>query len=193
VLGRGLNLRGGVSVLGGVVVAAEVPGLSGVPPLDVESWCASVYPRLVAAMSLYCGTLEDAEDLAQETLSRAWEHWSTVGEHPAPESWAFRTAFNLANSRWRRRRIERRAHARLASRGTAVPTDVVDIEVRRAVAGLPARQREVVVLRFFVDLSVADTAAAMTCAEGTVKALTHQAIASLRRAGLAANVRYGDD
>jgi RNA polymerase sigma factor (sigma-70 family) len=172
------------------MVVEEVPGL---PPLDVESWCRSVYPRLVAAMSLYCGTLEDAEDLAQETLSRAWEHWSTVGVHPRPESWAFRTAFNLANSRWRRGRIERRAHAQLASQQSTSPTHVADLQVRRAVAGLPARQREVVVLRFFLDQSVADTAASMECAEGTVKALTHQAIASLRHAGLATDMRSEDD
>ncbi len=171
-------------------MAEEVPAQ---PPLDAESWCRSVYPRLVAAMSLYCGTVEDAEDLAQETLSRAWEHWPTVGVHPTPESWAFRTAFNLANSRWRRRRIERRARAQLASRVSAAPTDVADLEVRRAVAGLPARQREVVVLRFFLDQSVADAALAMECAEGTVKALTHQAIANLRRGGLATNVRHDDD
>ncbi len=161
--------------------------------LDAESWCSSLYPRLVAAMSLYCGTPEDAEDLAQETLSRAWEHWPTVCAHPTPEAWAFRTAFNLANSRWRRRRIERRAHAQLASRGPSTPTDLTDLEVRRVVSALPARQREVVVLRFFLDQSVADAASAMGCAEGTVKALTHQAIASLRDSGLVANEGYDDD
>jgi RNA polymerase sigma factor (sigma-70 family) len=170
------------------MVAEEVP----VPSLDAETWCPSVYPRLVAALSLYCGTLEDAEDLAQETLSRAWEHWPGICEHPKPESWAFRTAFNLANSRRRRRRIERRAHAQLVSRESAAPMESVNIEVRRAVAGLPTRQREAVVLRFFLDQSVADTAAAMECAEGTVKALTHHAITNLRRAGLATNVRHED-
>jgi len=173
-----------------VVVVEEVPEL---PRLDVESWCRSVYPRLVAAMSLYCGTLDDAEDVAQETLSRAWEHWSTVGVHPRPESWAFRTAFNIANSRWRRRRIERRAHAQLGSEQSTIPTEIADFQVRRAVVGLPARQREVVVLRFFRDQSVADTAASMQCAVGTVKALTHQAIASLRQAGLVTDMRSDDD
>ena len=118
---------------------------------------------------------------------------SFVGVHPRPESWAFRTAFNLANSRWRRGRIERRAHAQLAANESTIPTDVADLQIRRAVAGLPARQREVVVLRFFLDQSVADTAAAMECAEGTVKALTHQAIASLRHAGLATDMRSEDD
>lgn len=164
-----------------------------VPPLDAESWCGSVYPRLVAAMSLYCGTLEGAEDLAQETLSRAWEHWSTVCVHPTPESWAFRTAFNLANSRWRRRRIERRAQAQLLPRDPAASMELADTEVRRAVAGLPPRQREAVVSRFFLDQSVAEAASAMECAEGAVKALTHQAIANLRNCGLATNVRQEDD
>jgi RNA polymerase sigma factor (sigma-70 family) len=53
--------------------------------------------------------------------------------------------------------------------------------VRAAVATLPSRQRAAVVLRYFNDLSVADTAEILGCAEGTVKALTSQAVANLRR------------
>jgi RNA polymerase sigma-70 factor (ECF subfamily) len=53
------------------------------------------------------------------------------------------------------------------------------------VAALPRRQREVVCLRFYADLPVAETAARLGVAEGTIKALTHQAIASLRRSLLA--------
>ena len=58
------------------------------------------------------------------------------------------------------------------------------VAVRGAVAALPQRQREAVVARYFADLSIAETAKAMRCAPGTVQALTPQAIANLRRAGL---------
>jgi RNA polymerase sigma factor (sigma-70 family) len=62
-----------------------------------------------------------------------------------------------------------------------VAPDAADrLAVRAAVASLPPRQRAVLVLRYFDDLSVADAAAALDCAEGTVKSLTHQAIAALR-------------
>jgi len=61
------------------------------------------------------------------------------------------------------------------------PDDHADrLAVRAAVAGLPDRQRAALVLRYFADLSLADTAEAMGCAPGTVKALTHQALAGLR-------------
>jgi RNA polymerase sigma factor (sigma-70 family) len=51
------------------------------------------------------------------------------------------------------------------------------------VAGLPPRQRAAVVLRYFADLSVAETAAAMGCAQGTIKALTSQGLGTLRSRG----------
>lgn len=64
------------------------------------------------------------------------------------------------------------------------PDTTTAIAVRQAVADLPPRQRQAILCRFYGQLSVAETAASMRCAEGTVKALTHQAIANLRGAGL---------
>jgi RNA polymerase sigma factor (sigma-70 family) len=58
------------------------------------------------------------------------------------------------------------------------------LAVRHAVAQLPVRQRSALVLRYFADLSVAETADAMRCPEGTVKTLTRQAILALRDQGL---------
>jgi RNA polymerase sigma factor (sigma-70 family) len=157
--------------------------------IDAGSFCRSLYPRLVGALSLNCGNREDAQELAQETLSRVLEHWDRLREHDDPEAWAFRTAFNLANSWWRRRVVARRVEELLRRRrgDESVPVDATDdeIDLRRAVATLPRRQREAVVLRYFVDCSVSETAARMGCAEGTVKALTHQAIDTLRQTALA--------
>jgi DNA-directed RNA polymerase specialized sigma24 family protein len=79
---------------------------------------------------------------------------------------------------------ERRALARVAGRREAHPAssdgDGEDIAVRRAVAALPRRQRMVVVLRFYLDLSVEETASWMDCTTGTVKVHTHRALAALR-------------
>jgi RNA polymerase sigma factor (sigma-70 family) len=94
---------------------------------------------------------------------------------------------NLARSRFRRLAIERRARGLLehAAAGQRVePTDESVVAVRTAIAQLPPRQREVVLLRYFADLSVQATAEVMGCAEGTVKASTHKALATLATLGL---------
>jgi RNA polymerase sigma-70 factor (ECF subfamily) len=132
---------------------------------------------------LYCGDRGVAEDLAQESLARAVERWAQVGRMDAPEAWVYRVAFNLARSRFRRRAAERRATGRLPF-AAAAPDATDAIAVRDAVAGLPPRQRAVIVARFYAGLSVAETAEALRCAEGTVKAATHQALRNLRAAGL---------
>jgi RNA polymerase sigma factor (sigma-70 family) len=144
------------------------------------AFCRRLQPAVFSALALYCGSAELAEDLTQETLLRVWEHWESVSEMERPERWALRVAFNLAKSRWRRRRIERAVDAARSGAETlgTDPTDV--IVVRAAVTMLPPRQRAAVVVRYFNDLSVADAAIVLGCAEGTVKALTHQAVANLR-------------
>lgn len=147
---------------------------------EVVEFCRRVQPRLVGVLALHCGQRELGEDLAQETLVRVWEHWPEVSQLAAPEAWAYRVGLNLSTSALRRRMIERRRHPRPR---TAEP-DTLDrpdaSEVRRALAALPPRQRSAVLLRFFADLPVEQTAAVMGCAPGTVKALTSQAISQLR-------------
>lgn len=146
------------------------------------AFCARLRPRLVGALGLHTGDAALAEELAQETLARVWARWSKVRDLDRPEAWTYRVAFNLARSHWRRRRAERRANERSANRPTeprdADPGSV--LAVREAVAALPERQRRAVVCRFYADMSVAETAAALGCAAGTVKALTHKAVAALR-------------
>ncbi|CAN5698770.1 hypothetical protein BH24ACT15_BH24ACT15_08090 [soil metagenome] len=96
-------------------------------------------------------------------------------------------AFNLARSRIRRVVAERRAQQRiavLAGDGAVDPDTAAAVAVRSAVADLPTRQRQTIICRFYAGLSVAETARAMGCAEGTIKALTSQAVANLRKAGL---------
>ncbi|MCZ7525934.1 MAG: SigE family RNA polymerase sigma factor [Acidimicrobiia bacterium] len=151
-----------------------------------EAFCLEMHPRLVALLGLHLGDRGRAEDLAQETLVRVWERWSRVSRAGSPEAYTVRIAYNLASSWFRRRAREEQANRRAATeRPAAEPPDPGDVTaVREALAALPPRQREVVLCRYLLDLDVATTAAAMGCAPGTVKALTHQALASLRRAGL---------
>lgn len=154
---------------------------------DVDDLCRRLHPRLVGSLRLYLGDRGLAEELAQDALVRLVERAATVSAMERPDAWAYRVAFNLARSRLRRLGAERRAHARTGP----APTEAAEVDVaarvalHRALALLPSRQRQAVVLRYFADLPVAEVAAAMGCRPGTVKAHLHQAVAALRLAGLA--------
>jgi RNA polymerase sigma-70 factor (ECF subfamily) len=105
-------------------------------------------------------------------------------DEPLATAWTYRVAVNLANSWLRRRMAERRAHARLSGRAASAHTDpdpADAVAVRRAVGALPRRQRTALVLRYYADLPVAEVAALMGCAPGTVKSLTSKALTALRR------------
>jgi RNA polymerase sigma factor (sigma-70 family) len=151
------------------------------------AFCRREHPRLVGALSLYCGDSDVALELAQEALARACRDWGRVSQMAAPGAWTHRVAINLANRTFRRRAAERAAQHRQASGPPAPhePDHADAIAVRAAVVGLPRRQRTALVLRYYSDLPVAEVAELMSCSQGTVKALTHQAVAALRaRSGL---------
>lgn len=148
---------------------------------DVTAFCRALHSRLVGALALHCGDAGVGEELAQEALARVWERWSTVREMASPDAWAFRVGFNLSSSRFRRAAAERRARARLPATRREAPDPADAIAVRAAVALLPPRQRAAIVLRYFADLSIEDTAAALGCRPGTVKSLSSHAMARLRK------------
>jgi DNA-directed RNA polymerase specialized sigma24 family protein len=101
----------------------------------------------------------------------------------SPQAWLSTVGINLARSWWRRRFALQRAQRRLGPRpefddSAGEPADV--LAIRTAVATLPHRQRAALVLRYYAGLSIAETARQLHCAEGTVKSLTHRALATLR-------------
>jgi RNA polymerase sigma-70 factor (sigma-E family) len=152
------------------------------PSAPLEAFCESNKDRLVALLTLHCGDRHIAEELAQETLAKVCLRWRSVQQMSSPEAWMFRVALNLANSYWRRLAAERKAKARLGGEDTHHPEpDPTDaIAVRQALARLPKRQRSVLVLRFYADLSVKEVAETMDMPEGTVKTLTRRALTRLR-------------
>jgi len=127
------------------------------------------YPRLVNAVALLTGDVSAAEDAVQEALVRAWirsDRGDIIASLPA---WVAVTAMNVTRSRWRRVTAERRARALFAS---ATPSDDVGadrVDVERALAGLPRRQRQISVLRYFLQLDTREVADALGVSEGTVK------------------------
>jgi RNA polymerase sigma-70 factor (sigma-E family) len=123
-----------------------------------------------------------AEELTAEAFARAWGHWRKVAKHPAPAAWVVRTALNTHVSWWRRRRREVAWDAAGEDRSALADGDAtaVDLGIRNALRKLPVRQREVVVLRVFLDLDTRGTAAALGIAPGTVQAHLHRALKALR-------------
>ena len=154
----------------------------------LDSFCRRQHPRLVGMIGLYCGDRDLAEELVQEALARLCVHWPRLPSDADAARWVTRVSFNLAKSSFRTRAARRRIMERYGgSLAPAMPGDdegTSALAVRAAVAGLPERQRRVIVLRYFCDLPVADVAELMGCPEGTVKSLTSGAVAGLRRAGL---------
>jgi RNA polymerase sigma-70 factor (ECF subfamily) len=122
-----------------------------------------------------------AEDLVAEAFARAWARWRTVSQHPAPTAWVVRTALNARVSWWRRHRRE----VELPQSGTplldgAFDREPVDRTLMATLLRLPARQREVVALRIFLDLDTGQTARTLGIAPGTVTAHLARAMATLR-------------
>ena len=124
------------------------------------------------------GDREDAADAAQEACARACVRWRRLSRAGDPTPWVVRVAGNLAVDRWRRRRTAATHPLPAAPPGTT--PDRVDLH--RALGTLSRRQREVIVLRYFADLSEVATAETLHCSVGAVKTHSSRALASLRAA-----------
>lgn len=143
-----------------------------------EAFVAARGSRLFATAVLITQDRVLAEDLVQSALLKTWRHWSRVEN---PDAYVRRTMVHTYTSWWRRRWNGELATAELPEPQVAAGTEGVEVrtDLRVALAGLPRRQRAVVVLRFYEDLSVAQVAALLGCSEGTVKSQTSKALARL--------------
>jgi RNA polymerase sigma-70 factor (sigma-E family) len=144
----------------------------------VESSCRG----LLRSAWLLAGDWPPAEDLVQSALAATWRRWREVGPVEYPEAYVRRVMITTY-MRWnKRRRRGEIAVARLpdhAAREDAYARVEAHEAVRSALAVLPPKQRAVIVLRYFADLTEAQTAAAMNCAIGTVKSQSAKALARL--------------
>jgi len=150
-----------------------------------ESFVAGAYPALVATGRLLVGP-DLAEDLVQASLIRTFVRWRALRD-PRNATAYTRTVMARLATRWGRRRWRGEEPGRVLepipfedhSDRVAVAGDVL-----RALHGLPAVQRAVIVLRFYEQLSEADVARVLRCRPGTVKSRTARALAQLRAGGL---------
>ena len=151
---------------------------------EFEEFVRAGSTRLLRTAYLLTGDRLEAEDLLQMTLMRVARHWGAARAAPGP--YANRVLVNLSRDR------ARRARRRVVETGweelEVVPAqddDLAEQIARRALliaalAQLPGRQREVLVLRFYADLSVEDAAVATGASPGTVKSHTSRGLSRLR-------------
>jgi RNA polymerase sigma-70 factor (sigma-E family) len=149
---------------------------------DFDQFVRDSSPRLLRMAYLLTGDRGHAEDVVQTALLQVARKWRRIRGEPAP--YARRAVVNLAKNHWRDR--FRRPHESTATiEPCSAPPDA-DVLLQQvllpAVLDLPARQRAVLVLRYFQDLSVEQTAAALGCSTGTVKSQAHHALGKLREA-----------
>jgi RNA polymerase sigma-70 factor (sigma-E family) len=147
-----------------------------------RTWADARVTRLHRAAYLLCGDWHVAEDLVQETLARSALHWSAVESSEYPEAYVRQILLNQVRQRWRRRWGRERP---VASPDEGMVADGASDRAARdqlmtALRQLPAKQRAAVVLRYFEQLSEAETALALGCSVGTVKSQTHRALSTLR-------------
>lgn len=149
---------------------------------DFDEFVVARSPALLRTATLLLGDRTDAEDLLQTALLRVARHWSKAIENP--DAYTRRVLVNLAHDHARRRRRHPESPAPEPDLMAVQPATESAFEDRTellcALRELPDRQRATVVLRFWEDLSVADTASLLGCSEGTVKSTTSKALAHLR-------------
>jgi RNA polymerase sigma-70 factor (sigma-E family) len=167
---------------------AVVPPATTAELVDHRARYAEVYAlhhdRLVGLGFLLTGDRHRAEDAVAEAFARAWPHWRR-GRVTDERAYLTRAVVNEVNSVGRRTGRDERyraTHRPAAPDATAGTDGTVDrVAIVAALAKLPKRQRAVVVLRFYDDLSEASTAALLGMRLGTVKSQTSRGLARLRQ------------
>ncbi|HSE10637.1 MAG TPA: SigE family RNA polymerase sigma factor [Nocardioidaceae bacterium] len=143
----------------------------------------AVRGRLRSTAYLMCGDWEQASDHVQEGLIRVYVAWPRLTRSGGEYAYARKAVVSAFIDHARRRsstEITRDADPDLPSGQDVAESVTARAALMSALADLPARQRACVVLRYFEDLSVADTATVLGCSEGTVKSQTSRALVSLR-------------
>jgi RNA polymerase sigma-70 factor (sigma-E family) len=141
--------------------------------------------ELVRLAVLIVGDLGTAEDVVQDAFEQLHRRWRTLRKQSSALDYARSAVLNGSRSVLRRRSVARRHEAGLAASGHPDPDATVLFEQRseliEAFRALPRRQREVLALRYYVDLSVADVAATLHISEGAVRSTASRGLDALAR------------
>ena len=147
-----------------------------------ESWLAAREHALQRTALLLTGDPHSAQDLVQNTLTKLYLAWDRIEQRDRVDAYARRVLVNEHRSSWRRawRRHEVTTDVLPETGATSPVHDGEGDAVWAFVASLPPRQRAVIVLRYYEDLTEAETADLLGITRGTVKSQAHRALAALR-------------
>jgi len=149
------------------------------PTDDYVAFFIVAKASLMGQAYLLTGDVEEARDLVQETLLRAWKNWSRIVGYEDPHRWSRRVLHNLAISRWRRERVRRLS--RFVAPAEVAGPDAAHIDVVNALRRLPADQQRALVLHDVAGLSVVEVAAELEAPEGTVRSWLSRGRTSLAK------------
>lgn len=167
----------------------ERPAAASAGDVSFEEFVAGSSAHLFTLARLLTGGHQaEAEDLLQSAYERTFRHWKRVCQREDPERYVRQALINASVDRWRRLRRRPEEPMRFPGGEPPVADRAAEIADRdlllRGLAALPVRQRAVLVLRYFEDLTEIQTAEALGCSVGTVKSQAARALARLRqRAG----------
>lgn len=151
-----------------------------------SSYVKARQPVLLRTARALTANQSDAEDLLQTALVKTYVAWERIDDHRALDGYVRRTLVNTRTSQWRKRKVDEFACEELPEPDESpLPPDPAEQQALhdamwRAVTKLPARQRAMVVLRYYEDLTEAQTAEVLGVSVGTVKSAVSRALGKLR-------------
>lgn len=152
-------------------------------PVEFAAWMEARQTKLLRTAYLLTGDVHGAEDLVQTTLAKVYLAWDRVSAAESVDAYARKMMVNEHTSMWRRLWRHRETVSDLTTYDVPVPAeeyDGVSAALWEVVRALPERQRAVVVLRYYEQLSEKETAEALGINVGTVKSQASRALATLR-------------
>ncbi|MFE7230200.1 SigE family RNA polymerase sigma factor [Streptomyces sp. NPDC002405] len=168
------------------VSKAAVPATRTPAYPSFASYVRARQPLLLRTARSLTANPSDAEDLLQTALTKTYVAWERIEDHRALDGYVRRALLNTRTSQWRRRKVDEFACDELPepepAPGTTDPAEQQALRdaMWRAIMKLPARQRAMVVLRYYEDLSEVQTAEVLGVSVGTVKSAVSRALGKLR-------------
>ncbi len=165
--------------------SATTAGHPHAPYASFSSYVRARGPVLLRTARSLTANPCDAEDLLQTALTKTYVAWERIEDHRALDGYVRRALLNTRTSQWRKRKVDEFACEELPERETLPAPDPAEQQslhdaMWRAVLKLPDRQRAMVVLRYYEDLSEAQTAEVLGVSIGTVKSAVSRALGKLR-------------
>jgi RNA polymerase sigma-70 factor (sigma-E family) len=152
-------------------------------PPDIAGLFRERHLELVRLALLVVGDLSTAEDVVQDAFEQLHKRWHLLRRQSSALDYVRSTVLNRSRSVLRRRGVARRYAPRIATPAAVDAGSAVELrsEFLDAFRALPRRQREVLALRYYLDLSVADTAGILRISEGAVRSTSSRGLAALAR------------